>query len=105
MGLFKHLVVFVLGFSDISAWFLVSRNKKVFIGVRLYIDALSTAEAGSLGGCQALWMEWVLHELKQFSKVCPAIYFDNNATITISKDPVLMEEPSIYASNITSLRT
>ena len=31
MGLFKNLVVFALGFSDISAWFLVSRIRRFLL--------------------------------------------------------------------------
>ena len=31
MGLFKNLVVFALGFSDISVWFLVSRIKRFLL--------------------------------------------------------------------------
>ena len=31
MGLFKNLVIFALGFSDISAWFLVSRIRKFLL--------------------------------------------------------------------------
>ena len=31
MGFFKNLVVFVLGFSDISAWFLVSRIRRFLL--------------------------------------------------------------------------
>lgn len=31
MGLFKNLVAFALGFSDISAWFLVSRTRRFLL--------------------------------------------------------------------------
>ena len=31
MGLFKNLVVFALGFSDISVWFLVSRIRRFLL--------------------------------------------------------------------------
>ncbi|KAL8133836.1 hypothetical protein AgCh_009051 [Apium graveolens] len=33
-------------------------------------------------------MEWVLQELKQFTKDCPQIYSDNNSAIALSKDPI-----------------
>lgn len=56
------------------------------------VVALSTAEAEyislAFAGCQALWMVWVLEELKQPSKACPKIYCDNNSAIALNKDPV-----------------
>ena len=54
--------------------------------------ALSTTEAEyialSAAGCQALWLRWILKELKYSQEKGTVLFCDNNSTIALSKNPV-----------------
>ncbi|KAL8104868.1 hypothetical protein AgCh_028873 [Apium graveolens] len=56
------------------------------------VVALSTAEAEyislSLASCQALWITWVLEDLKHATKESPIIYCDNKSAIALTENPV-----------------
>lgn len=56
------------------------------------VVALSTAEAKyislSLASCQALWITWVLEDLKHIVKESPIIYCDSKSAIALTENPV-----------------
>ncbi|KAL8127679.1 hypothetical protein AgCh_014548 [Apium graveolens] len=72
--------------------FFVGSGAISWMSKKQVVVALSTSEAEYislvLAGCHAIWIKWVLQELKQSFKDCPEIYCDNSSAIAISKDPV-----------------
>ncbi|KAL5748152.1 hypothetical protein ACOSQ2_025449 [Xanthoceras sorbifolium] len=56
------------------------------------VVALSSTEAEyialSAAGCQALWLRWMLQEMKCFQEKETMLYCDNNSAIALSKNPV-----------------
>ena len=56
------------------------------------VIALSSTEAKYIAlcatSCQALWLRWMLNELKCTQKKETMLYCDNNSTIALSKNPV-----------------
>ncbi|XP_038981708.1 secreted RxLR effector protein 161-like [Phoenix dactylifera] len=71
------------------------------------IVALSTAEAEyislALAGCQALWLRWILQELKHSQNERTKLFCDNSSAIALTKNPVFhgkSKQPSIFESSI-----
>jgi len=56
------------------------------------VVALSYTEAEYIAlcaaGCQALWLRWMLKELKYSQEKETVLYCDNNSAIALSKNPV-----------------
>ena len=56
------------------------------------VVALSSTEAEYIAlcatGCQALWLRWMMNELKCTQKKETMLYCDNNSAIALSKNPV-----------------
>ncbi|TYJ96006.1 integrase [Cucumis melo var. makuwa] len=56
------------------------------------VVALSTTEAEYISlaaaGCQALWLRWMLKELKCIQKCETVLFCDNGSAIALSKNPV-----------------
>ena len=56
------------------------------------VVARSTAQAEhislSLASCQALWITWVLEDLKHATKESPIIYCDSKSAIALTENPV-----------------
>ncbi|XP_074343025.1 secreted RxLR effector protein 161-like [Apium graveolens] len=81
--------------------FFVGSCAIIWMSKKQQVVALSTAEAEyislSLASCQALWITWVLEDLKHAAKESPIIYYD-------SKSAIALTENSIFHGNSKHIR-